>query len=196
MGDRCAVLIWFLFLCNCYLHHARTLVPAYQLLLSCEISPLNKEKYSVSFTPVKTSVMITSINKRMLALEKQVSGKTGLTSPEVPGFGDFKGLTGYAQSLFFSYSIDQEEDINYGCSSRTVSRRNFLSTHSAGNTGASSASSSSSTNSMSINSFLMTTCSLKGHVCLTSPVSRSTRVLGRLLVMIPLTGRLKGSLVL
>ena len=53
-GDRRAVFIWFLFLRNCYLHHARTLVPAYQLLLSCEINPLNKEKYSVSFTPVKS----------------------------------------------------------------------------------------------------------------------------------------------
>ena len=141
--------------------------------------------------------MIVSINKRRLALEKQVSGKTGLTK-----FGDFKGLTRFGQSLFFSASIDQEDEKRKLCS-HGVKKKFFrkkikkkLSTYSAGNTGASSASSSSSANSMSINSFLMTTCSLKGHVCLTSPVSRSTRVLGRLLVMIPLTGRLKGSLVL
>ena len=67
-------------------------------------------------------------------------------------------------------------------------------TYSAGKTGASSASSNSSANSISMNSFLMTTCSLNGWVCLTSPVSKSTRVLGRLLVMIPLTGTLNASL--
>ena len=170
------------------------LVPAYQLLLSCETNPLNKEKYSVSFTPVKTSVMITSINKRMLALEKQVSGKTGLTSPEVRALANSKVWRDSLRAFFSPTRLTKKK--TNGCSGRTVSRRDFLSTHSAGNTGASSASSSSSANSISINSFLMTTCSLKGHVCLTSPVSRSTRVLGRLLVMIPLTGRLKGSLVL
>ena len=67
-------------------------------------------------------------------------------------------------------------------------------TYSAGKTGASCASSNSSANSISMNSFLMTTCSLNGWVCLTSPVSKSTRVLGRLLVMIPLTGTLNVSL--
>ena len=49
--------------------------------------------------------MIVSINIRRLALEKQVSGKTGLTK-----FGDFKGLTRFGQSLFFSASIDQEDE--------------------------------------------------------------------------------------
>ena len=110
-GRQARRFFWFLFLRNCYLHHARTLVPANQLLLSCEINPLNKEKYSVSFTRVKTSVMITSINKRMFSLEKQVSGKTGLTR-----FDDFKGLTRFGQSLFFSASIDQEDGKRKLCS--------------------------------------------------------------------------------
>lgn len=67
-------------------------------------------------------------------------------------------------------------------------------THSAGNIGASCTSSNNSANSMSMNSLRMITCSLNGWVCLTSLVSKSTKVLGRLLVMIPLTGSLSGSL--